>query len=204
MPSTEQSQPEPEPRRAWLVAGLLVAVVGIAAIVAIPPWLASEEAAGCIATSEDLQAFTPTETPPAVPTAPMALGDGSTRTLADYAGRGVLLNFWATWCAPCVREMPELDRLNAKLKGDGIDVLTVSQDRAGFKVIDKFFDANKLRNLERLHDPGGKLARGFKLRGLPTTIFINAKGLEVGRIAGIAEYDTPVMQAFARRCLSPG
>ncbi len=184
----------------------MLVVVGIVAIVAIQPWHASGDAADCRATSEELQAFQPSEAPAPLPTAPMALGDGSLRTLADHAGRGVVLNFWATWCAPCVREMPELDNLHAVVAGDGIDVLTVSQDRAGFKLIDKFFDSNKLAHLERLHDPGGKLARAFKLRGLPTTIFINAAGHEVGRIAGIAKYDSPAMHAFVRRCLgtTPG
>jgi len=138
-----------------------------------------------------------------VPNIPFQLATGSETTLDAYKGRGLVVNFWATWCAPCVREMPQLDRLSAFVRENGIDVLTISEDREGLIAAPKFYKAHDLRDLPVLADPRGKLMRAFKAQGLPLTILINALGHEVGRVIGPAEWDSPEIVEFVRSCLSP-
>ena len=144
------------------------------------------------------QAFDP---PRPVTDVPSTDAGGNPKTLADYRGRGVVVNFWATWCAPCVREMPQLDRLRKLLKGDGLEVLALDEDRAGAPLAEKFFRENGIRNLDILVDRGGKVLRAAKIRGLPTTLLINPGGLEVGRVEGVAEWDSGEAVAFLKRCL---
>jgi len=138
-----------------------------------------------------------------VPDTPFDVSGGKTRTLADYKGTGLVVNFWATWCAPCVKEMPQLNRLNALLKGSAIEVLTISEDRKGIPLAKKFFEVNKLHDLDVLADPKGALMRKFAVKGLPTTILIDTDGREAGRVTGAAEWDTPDVVGFLKRCLRP-
>ncbi len=130
-------------------------------------------------------------------------GEGKELTLAKYKNRGIVFNFWATWCAPCVKEMPQLDRLKKILEADAIDVLTISEDRAGAPLVKKFYEINGLRNLVILIDKKGKVLRDSKIIGLPTTLLIDARGLEIGRVQGITEWDAKETVAFLRRCLKP-
>ena len=123
--------------------------------------------------------------------------DGEPMSLADFRGRIVLVNFWATWCGPCVAEMPSLDRLEAKLGGRDFTVITVSEDRNP-AVIAPFYEEHGLRHLKRYHDPSGALSRAFGIRGLPTTVLIDREGQEIGRIEGPAEWDSPEAKALIR------
>jgi len=112
-----------------------------------------------------------------------------------------VLNFWATWCAPCVREMPALDRLTAEVEGDGIRVLTVSEDRKGGPVVRKFFKVNGIKNLPMLVDIKQGLLRAFGIRVLPTTVLVGRDGREVARMVGVHEWDTPETAEYLRACL---
>lgn len=116
--------------------------------------------------------------------------DGTVRTIKDYAGRGVVLNFWATWCAPCVREMPALAKL-AGLVGAEVAVLPLSSDRGGAAAVAKYFAEKEIKGLPVLLDPRGAAARAFGARGIPTTILIDAHGRERGRYEGAAEWASP-------------
>jgi len=140
----------------------------------------------------------PTTEPPAVP---FFTADGKEKILADYKGTGIVLNFWATWCAPCVREMPDLDRLHALVKGNGVEVLALNEDRKGMEVAPKFFKKNNLHDLDILIDKKTKVLKSLKVRGLPTTILFDSEGRERGRVAGIAHWDSPEIVDFIRRCL---
>lgn len=132
------------------------------------------------------------------------LRDGTEEvTLADYRGRGVVLNFWATWCAPCVQEMPGLDALHAALAKAGVDVLAVSADLGGAKTVERFYSKSGIDNLPVLLDQRGRLANALRVHGLPTTILIDADGRERGRVVGTAHWDAPDVAAFLRACLSP-
>lgn len=177
-------------------------VSAVAAVVClISPLVASGDTAKCEPSGEALAAIKPLGKPSAVPALTFKRKDGSDVALADFAGRGVVLNFWATWCAPCVREMPELDRLNADLKDKGIDVIAASVDRGGHKVIEAFYGKTKIENLEALWDPKGAGSRAADVIGLPTTLIIDPDGREVARIVGIHKYDTPETRAYLERCI---
>ncbi len=130
-------------------------------------------------------------TPPVfAPQTPFQTGSGQETRLEAFRGRVVVLNFWATWCAPCIREMPSLDRLQAKLRDEGLEVVAVSQDFAGLKVVKPFFERLDLANLELYLNSGGQLARAIGVVALPTTFLIDRDGRLVGGVEGPAEWDS--------------
>jgi len=136
-----------------------------------------------------------------VPDTPFtAVEDGVEREvrLSDYAGRVLVVNFWATWCAPCVREMPELDSLQAELGGADFEVLVVSNDRGGLRQVEPFYAEHELRRLGVWLDPRSELARALDLRGLPTTFVIDRSGTIRGRAEGAAPWDGPEALALLR------
>ncbi|MGE0667359.1 MAG: TlpA family protein disulfide reductase [Sphingomonadales bacterium] len=120
--------------------------------------------------------------------------------LSDFRGRTVLLNFWATWCAPCKVEMPSLDRLQAELGGEKFAVVAISSDRAGKRAVDPYFDEQGFR-LERYYDPKNAVGMGLGVTGLPTTILLDAEGRELGRMLGDAEWDSPEAVALVKQAM---
>jgi thiol-disulfide isomerase/thioredoxin len=116
------------------------------------------------------------------------LADGTARTLRDYAGQGVVLNFWATWCVPCVAEMPALAKLSGLLRDANVAVLPLSSDRGGAAAVEKFYREKGIEGLPVLLDGRGEAARAFGARGIPTTVLIDAHGRERGRLEGAAEW----------------
>ncbi len=140
-------------------------------------------------------------TPPrAVPDMAFHTADGETG-LAAFRGKVVVLNFWATWCAPCVREMPSLDRLQAMLGGVDFEVVALSEDRGGMPLVTRFHEKYALEHLAQYLDPLGRVAAKLGVVGLPTTVVIDARGREVGRMVGPAEWDSPEALALIRRVL---
>ncbi|OQM75662.1 TlpA family protein disulfide reductase [Manganibacter manganicus] len=125
-------------------------------------------------------------------------GEGNDKTLADFRGKAVLLNVWATWCLPCREEMPTLDRLQAKLGGPDFEVLALSMDRAGPDAVRRFFSEIGIENLALYIDPSAKSMFALGVVGLPTTILIDGEGRELGRLVGPAEWDSPEMAEFIR------
>ena len=124
--------------------------------------------------------------------------------LADFKGGVVLLNFWATWCAPCIHEMPALDRLQSILAGEGLKVLAVSIDRGGDKVVPAFAEKLGLKNLALYLDPKSKLARAFGIAGLPMTFLIDKEGQVVRVLSGPAEWDSHQAVTLIRHYLKQG
>ena len=123
------------------------------------------------------------------PTAPFADADGQDVTLADFEGKPLLLNIWATWCPPCRAEMPTLDAL-AKLEKDRIAVIAVSQDLDGRAPVLAFFNETKVQNLEPYTDADNAILAAFNNSlGLPTTILYDSAGKEVWRLTGGVEWD---------------
>ena len=186
--------------------GKLLIILGIGTCVllanAIPLKInINAEANDCRVQKGLLGKFQPTKGKFEMPETVFFDGDGKERRLTNLLGRGVILNFWASWCAPCVREMPQLDRLKQLVRDKNVEVLAVSQDRQGSAVVGRFLTVNKLYNLEPLVDRNGSLIRAVNARGLPTTIMFNPDGTELGRVTGVAEWDSPDAVAFIRKCL---
>jgi thiol-disulfide isomerase/thioredoxin len=129
---------------------------------------------------------------------------GAAHDFSRFAGRGLVVNLWATWCPPCVAEMPALDRLAAMVADEGIEVLALSSDRCGTPVVEAFYQRLGLRNLSIWLDPRAAAARALGARGLPTTVLIDRSGQERGRLVGEAEWDAPPLVAAVRRLAGAG
>jgi len=123
---------------------------------------------------------------------------GQPRSLADFKDKVVVLNIWATWCVPCRREMPTLDRLQAALGGPDFQVVPVSIDRGGIDTIRKFYAEIAVQKLGMYVDKSGQVLREIGAIGLPATLIINRSGQEVGRIVGPAEWDSAEIVQFLR------
>ena len=137
-----------------------------------------------------MEKFTPAATPAPPPALAFRDRSGAALDLGNFAGRVVLVNFWATWCAPCIREMPSLVRLQQRLGGKDFTILALSQDRKAFDVITPFIAEHKLGQLPVFHDPKSRSALALKIPGLPTSVLFDRGGRELGRLAGHAEWDS--------------
>ncbi|WP_448190578.1 TlpA family protein disulfide reductase [Azospirillum sp. sgz301742] len=137
----------------------------------------------------------------AKPIKPFAFVDGVGRKteLSDFAGRVVLLNLWATWCVPCVKEMPSLDRLQAALGGRDFQVVALSVDRGGRDTVEPFLKKLGIQNLEVYLDQPNASMSALGPRGLPTTLLVGPDGQELGRVEGGVEWDSPEVVAFLRK-----
>jgi len=104
--------------------------------------------------------------------------------LDDYKGKLLILNFWATWCAPCKEEMPSLDRLQANINLNNLKIFPINIGQENLKKAEYFFIDLNIKNLDIYFDSPITLAKKFALRGVPTTIFFNKEGKEFARIIG--------------------
>lgn len=142
--------------------------------------------------------FTPVAAPAPAPEFTFQDRDGKSLSLGDFRGKLVLVNFWATWCGPCIREMPTFIRLQQKLGGEDFQIVALSEDRKGWAVIAPFITENNLGPLPAYHDPRGKASRALGVKGLPTTILFGRHGRELGRLAGVAEWDSDEVVAHIK------
>ena len=145
-----------------------------------------------------MQNFTVAEAGPPAPGTAFTRRNGESYTLEKFRGKVVLVNFWATWCGPCVRELPSLKRLNARLGGDRLAILALSQDRGGWDRIKPFWEKHGLGGLTAFHDAKALTARAAKVRALPTTVLYGRDGRELGRLTGHAEWDSDEALALLR------
>ena len=113
----------------------------------------------------------------------------------------LIINFWATWCAPCKKEMPSLNSLAQNMKYEDIQIITIASGRNSKEAIDGFFDDNNLVNLKKYRDPRGRIAVKYGVTALPTTVVINPTGLEIGRIIGDIDWDTADVRSFFKKLL---
>ena len=121
--------------------------------------------------------------------------EGKEISFSDFQDKILLVNFWATWCAPCIKEMPSLDRLKKKINKN-FDVIAISVDRDGVKKVKDFFNENKIANLGKYFDIKNLLAKEMNLIGLPTSFFINKKGDLIGYFQGDMESDNDTVIEF--------
>ena len=182
-------------RSAWaLLVALLLAPPGPG-----PGALAQADADA--AGQAPLGEFIPASRPRPAPAVAFTDADGKTLNLRDFAGKLVLVNLWATWCAPCRREMPSLERLQTRL-GDKITILAISEDRGGSKAVAPFIAKLGLKVVKTYLDPESTVGRAFKVDGLPTSVLIDRQGRVLGRVEGEAEWDSPKMLAIINPLLS--
>jgi thiol-disulfide isomerase/thioredoxin len=141
--------------------------------------------------------------PRSLPAVAFQDGTGQRMQLANFKGKVIVLNLWATWCAPCRREMPTLDRLQAKLGGPKFQVVALSADMGGPAAVRDFFRHVGARHLSVYVDPSMEALNRLKAPVLPTTLLLDAAGREIGRLTGPTEWDSPEMVRFLRRLIEP-
>lgn len=122
--------------------------------------------------------------------------DGGVRRLSEYRGKHVLVNFWATWCAPCRKEMGALDRLQGALGGDRFEVVTIATSRNPLPAIRRFFAEEGIVGLPVLLDPQSDLAAEYGVISLPLSVVLDAGGREIARLIGDAEWDSDSAMAI--------
>ncbi len=146
-----------------------------------------------------MQRFDPPKPPPPIR---FSAADGASRTLADFAGKGVLLNFWATWCAPCKAELPALDALAGRLAADNIVVLPLSSDRDGAAAVRKYYKSHDITHLGVWLDPDGAALHAIAARGIPTTLILDRQGRERALVEGSADWAGAEAAAAIRKLMS--
>ena len=131
-----------------------------------------------------------------VPEAIFLTEEGGEATLADYQGKYLLVNFWATWCAPCRKEMPMLAALQSEYGGENFEVLTIATGRNPPPAMKAFFAEIGVDNLPLHRDPKQVVARAMGVAGLPVSVLIDPEGREIARMLGDAEWDSPSARAM--------
>jgi len=205
---TTRSETEARGRRAPRIAliacaALVGAAAGLAAIYGIGRFARNAGATACNAGSPAAQRIAPfvrgevaavstTNEPRQVPELVFKDASGAAKTLADWRGRAVLFNLWATWCVPCRKEMPALEALQARLGGEHFDVVAVNIDTRNPEKPKAWLEEVGITRLAYYADPSAKVFQDLKLAdrafGMPTTLLIDANGCEVGTLAGPAEW----------------
>lgn len=183
-----------------LVAAALYMALSVGAI----PGHADTSAAEALREG-DMKKLTFHSTPEAVSDHPFDLADGAGQgTLADYEGKHILVNFWATWCAPCRHEMPMLSELQSEFGGDDFEVVTIATGRNNPAAIVKFLDEIGATNLPRHQDPKQKLAAQMGVFGLPITVIIDPEGREIARLRGDADWSSDSAKAIIASLIGGG
>lgn len=130
--------------------------------------------------------------------------DGAELYLSDFEGKHVLVNFWATWCAPCRKEMPMLSELQTEFGGDDFEVVTIATGRNNIVGIRKFMEEIEVDNLPLFLDPKSTLARDMAVLGLPITLILDPEGQEIARMRGDAEWNSDSAKAVIRALIDTG
>lgn len=148
-----------------------------------------------IACAANTGSFTPVEHYPA-PNIRFSDANGNIHNLTDYQGKVVLLNFWATWCTPCVAEMPTLSQLASDMQGRDVVVLPISVDFSGSEAVQKFYNNNGIENLGVFVDNKGTAFKEYKLNALPTTFIIDRRGNVTTKIMGAMDWASDEVKAY--------
>jgi thiol-disulfide isomerase/thioredoxin len=146
------------------------------------------------ATGQNLGQFTALTAPLPAPALAFTTRDGTQKQLVDFKGKLVLINLWATWCVPCVEEMPALDRLQAQF-GDKLTILAISEDRQGEAVVAPFLEQHAIKHLAIFLDPKSAATSELGAQGLPTSYLVARDGTILGKEEGGARWDSPAMLA---------
>jgi thiol-disulfide isomerase/thioredoxin len=202
----QKPAPRKQPARSVIIIAALAVVLGAAVLYGTGPGGSKDEAAACPAAKAvaarlaplaqgEVAALNVEKNPQPAVDISFAAGDGRKLTLADFRGRNVLLNLWATWCVPCRAEMPALDRLQAKLGGADFEVVAVNIDTSRLDRPKAFLTEAGVKTLAPYADPSADsfetLRVAGKALGLPTSLLIGPDGCELAVMAGPAQWDSP-------------
>jgi thiol-disulfide isomerase/thioredoxin len=149
----------------------------------------------------DMKKMTIASNPTSAPKTIFFDDDGKELTLNDFKGRLTLVNFWATWCAPCRKEMPSLEVLSNQLGGDTFQVLTIATMRSSKEAVKNFYSDNNIGGLPKFRDPKGHLARASGVAALPLTILLDRKGNEISRLIGDADWSQDETIEFIKKAI---
>jgi thiol-disulfide isomerase/thioredoxin len=212
----ENGNPSGAPRTstaAVIALAAIAALVGFAAVYGTltgpdntgfsgaPAPVAEKDPADTRRRAPGLPAFVFKKTPEPLADVNFVDGAGAPKTLKDFRGKTILLNLWATWCAPCREEMPSLDRLQQELGSPTFEVVALAVDRTGAVAAQKFLDSVDVKNLKLYVDQTTRSGSALKAIGMPTTILIDAQGREIGRLPGPAEWDSDAAKQLVRETL---
>jgi thiol-disulfide isomerase/thioredoxin len=188
-----------------VLGGAVLAGSILGAVVALRQEAKPEDqaVAAPVAIAESKFHFRAHPTPHALPSIAFEDEKGSSLTLAHFRGKVLLLNIWATWCPPCRKEMPSLDRLQQQLGGPDFEVVALSIDHEGVSVVKRFFKEIDIRALAIYNDKTVRAGLDLGAVGIPTTLLIDRSGREIGRVAGPAEWDSPEAVETIQRYLIP-
>jgi thiol-disulfide isomerase/thioredoxin len=197
MISVTRSKNTRSKKRGAALALAVLAMIGVA-VAAIVANRAdrSSPVSGALEPPAALRSMTWHEAPLPVVAVAFQDQDGKALTLDDFAGRYRLINLWATWCGPCLQELPALDHLQRQAGGDGFVVLVVSQDRIDDDRVARFWADAGLPHLTLYLDPKLGAGRALAARGLPTTVLVDPAGLELARLEGPLAWDDPAIVEF--------
>jgi len=144
-------------------------------------------------------ALQPVDPPVPAPDLMFLDAGGAEHRLAEFRGHGMVVNLWATWCVPCVAEMPSLENLSKALAPADIAVLPLSSDRGGVNAVTAFYRRHEITGLPVLIDPKGDAVRLLGARGIPTSVIIDTTGRQRARLEGSADWSTPAAIALVRK-----
>lgn len=185
-------------RQRWAVLAVVVAALAAGAVLR---GLLDGPGSAAIGQKRFVLHAQPKQTPPVS----FVDSNGAPMQLDHLRGKVLLLNIWATWCAPCREEMPSLDRLQAKLGGPDFEVvaLSIDNDAKGLAQVKAFYSQVGIRHLRIFQDPTASAGFNLGTAGVPTTLLIDRQGRELGRLTGAAEWDSEDAIKLVRRTISP-
>ena len=169
---------------------LMLFVGGVAVFLVVVQYCSQPKTGLELFAKDSLKKLTVLETPPIQPKMTFKLPGGTDMQLSDYKGKTILVNIWATWCAPCIAEMPMLDQLQAEKGSEKFEVVTISLDRTAQEA-ESWFEKNDIKNLPLWHDSTYGVSGALDLPGVPTSIFYNVHGREIARISGEVDWTSP-------------
>lgn len=210
--ASDSSQPHrPRVWRRWrwrIVAAVVLLAAGASAVVLLfdpllrEPVSSNDTATGSGPATARIGRFSLHDQPRPLPELHFVDANGREMQLADFRGKVLLLNVWATWCVPCRREMPQFDQLQARLGGSDFEIVPLSIDRGGLFVVKAFFDEIDLQHLRIFLDQSGTASRELGVIGLPTTLLVDREGRELGRLIGPTEWDGPDIDRMIRNAIA--
>lgn len=172
----------------------------VAALVLVASTLGSTALLAAESDKMTLGEFIAAASPQPAPQIPMTDMTGNAVALGDFKGKFLIVNLWATWCQPCLKEMPSLEALQAKF-GPALTVLAISEDRGGADAVKPFVEKLGLDKVQIYLDPKSAATKAIGGRGLPTSIVVDADGMVLGKVEGAANWVSDEMLSALKKLM---